>query len=64
MAQNYAYQVSPQQQQNMKILIAGKSKAQATNAVLHIPGIQSVSVSSATIPTDIHHIRVIVVYVG
>jgi hypothetical protein len=64
MAQIYAYQVSPQQQQEIKALIVGKSKAQATNAVLHIPGIQSVSVSSATIPTDTKHIRVIVVYVG
>ncbi len=64
MAQNYAYQVSQQQQQNIKALIAGKSKAQATNAVLHIPGVQSVSVSGATIPTDIQRIRVIVVYVG
>jgi hypothetical protein len=63
-AQDYAYQVSQQQQQNMKALIAGKSKAQATNVILHIPGIQSVSVSSATIPTDTQHIRVIVVYVG
>jgi hypothetical protein len=64
MAQDYAYYVSPQQQRDIKTLIAGKSKAQATNAVLHIPGIQSVSVSSATIPTDTQHIRVIVVYFG
>jgi hypothetical protein len=64
LAQSYTYQVSQQQQQSMKSLIAGKSKAQATNAVLHIPGIQSVSVSSATIPTDTQHIRVVVVYVG
>jgi hypothetical protein len=64
MAQSYAYQVSPQQQQDIKTLIAGKSKAQAINTLLHIPGIQSVSVSSATIPTDTQHIRVVVVYVG
>jgi hypothetical protein len=64
MAQDYAYQVSPQQQQDIKALIAGKSKAQAISTLLHVPGIQSVSVSSATIPTETQHIRVIVVYVG
>jgi hypothetical protein len=63
-AQDYTYQVSQQQQQDIKTLIAGKSKAQAINTLLHIPGIQSVSVSSATIPTDTLRIRVIVVYVG
>lgn len=63
-AQNYAYQVSQQQQQQLKMLIAGKSKAQATNTLLHTPGIQSVSLSSTTIPTDTKHIRLIVVYVG
>jgi len=63
-AQSYAYQVSQQQQQSMKSLIAGKSKAQAVSTLLHIPGIQSVSVSSATIPTETQHIRVIVVYIG
>jgi hypothetical protein len=64
MAQSYTYQVSQQQQQSMKSLIAGKSKAQAVSTLLHIPGIQSVSVSSATIPTETQHIRVIVVYIG
>jgi hypothetical protein len=63
-AQTYAYQVSQEQQQHLKTLIAGKSKAQATSILLHTPGLQSVSVSSATIPTDTKHIRVIVVYVG
>jgi hypothetical protein len=62
-AQTYAYQVSQQQQQDIKALVAGKSKAQATSILLHTPGLQSVSVSSATIPTDTKHIRVIVVYV-
>jgi type IV secretory pathway component VirB8 len=63
LAETYAYQVSSQQQQDIKTRIAGKSKTQATNTLLHIPGIQSVSVSSDTIPTDTQHIRVIVVYV-
>jgi hypothetical protein len=63
-AQSYAYHVSPQQQQDIKTRIAGESKAQAINTLLHVPGIQSVSVSSATIPTDTQHIRVVVVYVG
>jgi hypothetical protein len=64
LAETYAYQVSQQQQQNIKALVAGKSKAQATDAVLHVPGIQSVSVSSDAISTDTNHIRIIVVYVG
>jgi hypothetical protein len=64
LAETYAYQVSQQQQQQLKTLIAGENKAQATNILLHIPGIQSVSVSSDTIPTDTQHIRVIVVYAG
>ncbi len=63
-AQTYVYQVSQQQQQQIKTLAAGKNKAQATSTLLHIPGIQSVSVSSTTIPSDVQHIRVIVVYAG
>jgi hypothetical protein len=54
--------VSQQLQQHIKTLIAGESKTQATTTLLHIPGIQSVSVSSSTIPTDTKHIRVIIVY--
>ncbi len=63
-AQTYAYQIGQQQQQQIKTLISGKSKAQATSTLLRIPGIQSVSVSSTIVPTDTKHIRVIVVYVG
>jgi hypothetical protein len=62
MAQDYAYQINQDQQQRLKTLIAGKEKAQAISILLHVPGIQSVSVSSATIPADTQHIRVIVVY--
>ncbi len=64
LVETYAYQVSQQQQHQLKTRIAGENKAQATNTLLHIPGIQSVSVSGDTIPTDTQHIRVIVVYVG
>lgn len=64
LTETYAYQVSQLQQQQIKALIAGENKAQATSTLLHVPGIQSVSVSSATIPTETQHIRVIVVYVG
>ncbi len=63
LAETYAYQMSQEQQQQLKTLIAGENKTQATNTLLHIPGIQSVSVSSTTIPTDTQHIRVIIVYV-
>jgi hypothetical protein len=64
LAETYAYHVSQEQQQQLKTLIAGESKLQVTNTLLHIPGIQSVSVGSATLPTDTQHIRVIIVYVG
>ncbi|MBA2392601.1 MAG: hypothetical protein H0V70_07625 [Ktedonobacteraceae bacterium] len=62
LAETYTYEVSQQLQQHIKTLIAGESKTQATTTLLHIPGIQSVSVSSSTIPTDTKHIRVIIVY--
>ncbi len=64
MAQDYAYQINQDQQHRLKTLIAGKGKAQAISILLHVPGIQSVSVSNATIPADTQHIRVIVVYAG
>jgi hypothetical protein len=64
LAQDYAYSISQEQQQRLKTLIAGKQKAQAISTLLHVPGIQSVSVSSTTIPVDTQHIRVIIVYAG
>ncbi|HLZ55970.1 MAG TPA: hypothetical protein VKR06_03390 [Ktedonosporobacter sp.] len=57
---NYTYQFDPEQQQHMKALVAGTTKAEATNALLHEPGVQSVSIKSdaETLPTDIKHIQV------
>ena len=63
-AQIYAYQITPQQQQQIKAQVAGKSKTQALSILLHTPGMQSVSISSAMIPTDTQHIRVVVIYMG
>jgi hypothetical protein len=61
---SYAYQFTQEQQQKLEAMIAGKTQAQAITTLLHVPGLQSVSVSSATLPTDTKHIRVIVVYAG
>jgi hypothetical protein len=63
-AGTYAYQLSQEQLQQLPTALAGKSKAKAIAFLLHTPGIQSVSVSSATLPTDTEHIHVMVVYAG
>ena len=42
---SYVYQFTQEQQQNIKAIIAGKSKDQATSTLLHVPGVQSVSFS-------------------
>jgi hypothetical protein len=63
-AGTYAYQLSQEQLQQLPTALAGKSKAQAIAFLLHTSGIQSVSVSSAILPTDAEHIHVMVVYAG
>lgn len=58
---SYSYQFTQEQQQALKSLIAGKTKAQATTALLQTPGVQSVSLSLShgnQLPTDTGRIRV------
>jgi hypothetical protein len=52
---SYAYQFTEQQQQHLKVMIAGKTKAQATSILLQGEGVQSVSLSLSSgeqLPTD------------
>jgi hypothetical protein len=58
----WSYQFTDQQQQHLMNSIAGKSHNAAMNSVLHTPGVQSASISGATLPTNTQHIRVMVVY--
>jgi hypothetical protein len=60
----WSYHFTDQQQQQLISRIVGKSRSVAMNLLLHTPGVQSVSVSSATLPTDAQHIHLIVVYAG
>ena len=57
---SYAYQFTQQQQQNIKAMIAGKSKAQATSMLLQVTGVQSVSLSLSygdQLPSDPNRIQ-------
>jgi hypothetical protein len=66
-AGTYDYQLSQEQLQQIKTLVAGKSKAQATAAVLRVPGVQSIEISSnqgSTLPSDSARIQVVQVLMG
>jgi hypothetical protein len=57
----WVYQFTPEQLADLKTVIAGKSKAQATSALLQVSGVQSVSLSiknGSTLPTDTSHIQI------
>ncbi len=62
-AGTYAYQFTQEQVQSMQTLVRGKSTAQATNALLQLPGVQSVAISTtkknAPLPTSEEHIHVL-----
>jgi hypothetical protein len=58
----YTYQLSPQEQQYIRHLIAGTSRQQATSDLLQLPGIQSATVSATTLPADPDAIQIIIVY--
>ena len=60
----YVSQLSQEQLQQLPAFLTGKSKAQAIAFLLHTPGIQSVSVSSAMLPADVERIHVIVIDAG
>jgi hypothetical protein len=59
---SYAYQFSQAQQQSMRAMIAGKSRAQAISILLHVSGVQSVSLSLSAgnqLPTDPNRITLL-----
>jgi hypothetical protein len=56
----WTYQFSQAQQQQVKLTIRGKNKQEATTLLLHMPGVQTVSISTGNgdaIPTDVQRIR-------
>ena len=56
----WVYQFSQAQQDQIKLLIRGKSKDEAIALLLHMPGVQTVSISTKNgnaIPTDIQRIH-------
>jgi hypothetical protein len=56
----WVYQFSQAQHDQIKLLIRGKSKDEAIALLLHMPGVQTVSISTkngTTIPTDIQRIH-------
>ena len=64
----YGYQFTSEQQQRIKTLVAGKTKAQASAILTAFPGIQAVSISiknhGTTLPADSHHIQVTFLMTG
>jgi hypothetical protein len=48
----WAYQFSQAQQEHLKTLIVGQSKAQAISTLLHVTGVQSVSIDADTLPAS------------
>ncbi len=56
----WTYQFSQAQQAQIKLALRGESKEEATTLLLHMPGVQTVSIStrnSDAIPTDVQHIH-------
>lgn len=60
-AATWGYQFSHQQQVQIKAQIAGKRKDTAIHTLLHTPGVQSVSIESESLPTDVSHIHLVFV---
>jgi hypothetical protein len=58
----YTYQLFPQEVLYIRHLIAGASRQQALADLLQLPGIQSATVSTATLPEDPDTIQIIIVY--
>ena len=58
----YVYQISPGEKQQLLHLIAGKTKQQAVQALLRMPGIQGARISgnAATVPTDPGSITIVI----
>ncbi len=55
----WGYRFTQQQQAQIKAKINGKSKAQAITSLLHIPGVQSVSIGSESIPNNVNRIHLV-----
>jgi hypothetical protein len=58
----YTYQLSQQEEHYIRHLIAGASRREALSDLLHLPGIQSATVSAATLPADPDTIQIVIVY--
>jgi hypothetical protein len=58
----YTYQLSQHEEQYIRHLIAGASRREATSDLLSLPGIQSATVSAATLPADPDAIQIVIVY--
>lgn len=59
---NYSYHFTDQEQRNMLNSIAGKSRSEAINVLLAYAGVESVSISSPTLPKDTKNIRLLEIY--
>jgi Baseplate J-like protein len=60
----WVYQFSQAQQDQIKLMIRGKSKDEAITLLLHMPGVQTVSISTKNgnvIPTDVQRIHLVFV---
>ncbi len=60
----WAYQYGPEQQQSIRAMIAGMSQDKAKTTVLHLAGVQSVSITTkngTTLPNDPQHIHLLFV---
>ena len=58
----WAYPFTPEQQSTIKAMIMGASKEKATTTLLHMTGVQSVSITlknGTTLPTDVQHIHLL-----
>ncbi len=58
----WAYPFTPEQQDSMKAMIAGMRKDKATSTLLHMTGVQSVSITLAhgtTLPKDVQQIHLL-----
>ncbi len=62
----WAYQYGPEQQQSIRAMIAGMSQDKAKTIVLHLAGVQSVSIrtkNGTTLPNDLQYIHLLFVQV-
>ena len=58
-AATWGYQFTQERQVQIKAQIAGKQKDAALQTLLHMPGVQTVSIDSKRIPTNVSHIHIV-----